>query len=79
MKPSSLAWMRLNTVAVIQAAKQNTVRQFVANLIGHTGRLKSLDDLTPDELKVLNQYLSNNSNDVLELSYLEYIKSKVQP
>jgi hypothetical protein len=70
--------MRLNTVPVIQAAKQTTVRQFVAYLIGHTGKLKSLDDLTPDQLKALNQFLSNHSNDVLEHSYLEYIKGKVR-
>ncbi len=78
MKPSSLAWVRLNSIPVIRAAKQTTARQFAASLIGHTGKLKSLDDLTPDQLKALNQYLSNHSNDVLENAYLEYIKGKVK-
>ncbi len=78
MKASSLAWVRLNSIPVIRAAKQTTTRLFVAYLIGHTGKLKSLDDLTPDQLKALNQYLSNYSNDVLEHSYLEYIKGKAK-
>jgi hypothetical protein len=71
--------MRLNSIPVIRAAKQNITRQFILSLIGHTGTLKSLDDLTPDQQKALNQYLSSHSNDVLEHSYLEYIKSKVKP
>ncbi len=78
MKPSSLAWVRLNSIPVIQATKQNAVRPFVAHLIGHTGKLKSLNDLTPDQLKALNQYLSNHSNDVLEHLFLEYIKGKAK-
>jgi hypothetical protein len=48
VKASSLAWVRLNSVPVIRAARPGIVRQFVAAQVVHTGKLKSLDDLEPN-------------------------------
>ena len=45
MKASSLAWVRLNSVPVIRAARPTVARAFVAAQVVHTGKLKSLDDL----------------------------------
>ena len=74
MKTSSLAWVRLNSVPVIRAARANVTRGFVATLIVHTGKLKSLDSLEPDQLAKLNSTLSQLSNESLEHLFLEHLK-----
>jgi hypothetical protein len=74
MKPSSLAWVRLNSVAVIAAARPTIARKFIAEMIGRTGKLKSLDDLEPHVLDTLNHTLSKISNDQLEIKFLEFLK-----
>jgi hypothetical protein len=45
LKPSSLAWVRLRSVAVIAAAKPTVARKFIANLVGRSDKLKSLEYL----------------------------------
>ena len=75
MKPSSLAWVRLNSVPVIRAARANVTRAFVAALIVHTGKLKSLDSLEPDQLAKLNSTLAQTSNESLETPRASYTKS----
>ena len=74
LKPSSLAWVRLNSVPVIRAARANVTRAFVAALIVHTGKLKSLDSLEPDQLAKLNSTLAQLSNESLEGLFLEHLK-----
>ena len=74
MKPSALAWVRLNSVPVIRAARPGIVRQFVATTVVHTGKLKSLDDLEPNIITDLNARMSKLSNSDLEGLFLEYLK-----
>ena len=74
LKPSSLAWVRLNSVPVIRAARANVTRAFVAALIVHTGKLKSLDELECTELAKLNSAFAQLSNESLEGLFLEYLK-----
>jgi hypothetical protein len=74
LKPSSLAWARLNSVPVIRAARANITRKFVAHLVGHERKLKSLDDLENTVLNELNRKLATQSNDTLEHSFLEFLK-----
>ena len=74
LKPSSLVWVRLNSVPVIRAARANVTRAFVAALIVHTGKLKSLDALEPDQLAKLNSTLAQTSNESLEHLFLEHLK-----
>ena len=74
LKPSSLAWVRLNSVPVIRAARPNVTRAFVAALIVHTGKLKSLDELECTQLANLNSALAQLSNENLEGLFLEYLK-----
>ena len=76
MKPSSLAWVRLNSVPVIAAARPAIVRRFVAAQVGHTGNLKSLDDLESNVLHNLNQQFTTQSNEQLETQFLEFLKGK---
>jgi hypothetical protein len=74
MKPSSLVWVRLNSCPVIAASKPTITRAFVAGLVGRTTKLKSLDNLEPQELTDLNQWLTKHSNDQLEQLFLEHLK-----
>ena len=74
LKPSSLVWVRLNSVPVIRAARANVTRGFVATLIVHTGKLKSLDELECTQLANLNATLAQLSNESLEGLFLEYLK-----
>ena len=74
LKPSALAWVRLNSNPIIRAVRPQKARAFIAGLIGHTGKLKSLDDLTPAQLDTLNHYLAHISNDQLEQKFLEHLK-----
>ena len=76
LKPSSLAWVRLNCVPVIRAARANVTRGFVAGMVGHAGKLKSLDSLEPDQIAKLNSTLAQLSNETLEGLFLEYLKGK---
>lgn len=73
-KPSSLVWMRLNSCPIIAASKPTITRKFIAGLVGRTGKLKSLDNLTPEQLTELNHWLSARSNDTLETLFLEFLK-----
>jgi hypothetical protein len=74
VKASSLAWVRLNSVPVIRAARPGIVRQFVAAQVVHTGKLKSLDDLEPNIITDLNARLAKLSNSDLGGLFLEYLK-----
>jgi hypothetical protein len=74
LKPSSLAWARLNSVPVIRAARAPIVRKFVAHQVQHAGKLKSLDDLENIVLNELNRKLATQSNDLLEREFLEFLK-----
>jgi hypothetical protein len=74
LKPSSLAWVRLNSVAVIRAARPGVVRAFVAAKVGFQKKLKSLDDLEPSILDSLNHTLSKTANAQLEAQFLEFLK-----
>ena len=74
LKPSSLAWVRLNSVPVIRAARPAKARAFVAAILEHPGKLKSLDNLEPHVLDTLNHTLSKTSNDQLEHRFLEFLK-----
>jgi hypothetical protein len=76
LKPSSLAWVRLNSVPVIRAARPGIVRQFVAAQVQHTGKLKSLDNLEPSIITDLNARMSTLSNSDLEQLFLEHLKGK---
>ncbi len=73
-KPSSLAWVRLNSVSVIRAARLPVARAFVGNLVGLERKLKSLDDLEPDIITDLNARLAKLSNETLEHLFLEHLK-----
>ena len=73
MKPSSLAWVRLNSVPVIRAARANVTRAFVAGMVDHAGKLKSLDELECTQLAILNSTLAKLSNDQLEARFLEFL------
>lgn len=66
--------MRLNSIPVIRAARAPIVRGFVAHQVGHAGRLKSLDDLENTVLNELNRKLATQSNDTLEMQFLEFLK-----
>jgi hypothetical protein len=74
VKPSALAWVRLNSVPVIRAARPGIVRQFVGSQVGHGGKLKSIDDLEPNIITDLNARMSKLSNSDLEGLFLEYLK-----
>ena len=74
MKPASLAWVRLNSSPIIRAVKPQKARAFIAGLVGHIGKLKSLDDLTPAQLDTLNHWLAHISNESLEGLFLEFLK-----
>ena len=74
LKPSSLAWARLNSSPIIRATKPQKARAFIAGLVGHTGKLKSLDDLTPAQLTTLNNTFAHISNDQLEAQFLGFLK-----
>ena len=76
LKPSSLAWARLNSVPVIRAARATVTRAFVAHQVGHRGRLHSLDDLTPERLAWLNENLARHSNGHLERAFIDYLKDR---
>jgi hypothetical protein len=74
MKPSSLVWVRLNSCPIIAAAKPTITRKFIAGLVGRMTKLKSLDNLTLEQLTHLNQWLAKHSNDQLEQLFLEFVK-----
>jgi tRNA uridine 5-carbamoylmethylation protein Kti12 len=74
VKPSALAWVRLNSVPVIRAARPTVARAFVAAQVGFQKKLKSLDDLEPNIITDLNARMSKLSNDTLEQLFLEYLK-----
>jgi hypothetical protein len=74
VKASSLAWVRLNSVPVIRAARPTVARAFVAAQVVHTGKLKSLDDLAEPHITNLNARMSKLSNSDLEQLFLEYLK-----
>jgi hypothetical protein len=76
LKPSSLIWVRLNSVQVIRAARPNVARAFIAAQVGHPGKLKSLDDLEPHVLETLNHHFAHTSNDQLETQFLKHLKGK---
>jgi hypothetical protein len=75
-KPSSLVWVRLNSVPVIAATKRTVTRKFVAHLIGLDCKLKSLDHLEPNIIANLNAYLAKLSNDALERTFLEFLRHR---
>jgi hypothetical protein len=77
MKASSLAWCRLNSVPVIRAARSSITRQFIAQRVQFAGRLKSLDDLELSVLHELNQSLSRESNDKIEIEFLDFLRGKI--
>jgi hypothetical protein len=64
----------LNSCPVIRATRPTFTRAFVAGLVGHTTKLKSLDNLTLEQLTHLNQWLAKHSNDQLEQLFLEFVK-----
>ena len=74
MKASSLAWVRLNSVPVIRAARPTVTRKFIAAMLEHPGKLKSLDDLDQAQVTELNARLAKTSNDTLEQMFLEHLK-----
>jgi hypothetical protein len=74
VKSSSLVWVRLNSCPIIAASKPTITRAFVAGLVGRTSRIKSLDNLTLEQLTDLNQWLAKHSNDHLEQLFLEFVK-----
>jgi HD-like signal output (HDOD) protein len=76
LKPSSLAWVRLNSSPLIRAVRPAVARAFVAAILERTGKLQSLDDLEPDMLDRLNHALSKQSNDALETQFLEFVKGR---
>jgi hypothetical protein len=76
LKASSLVWVRLNSCPVIRAARPTITRAFVAALVVCPTKLKSLDNLTLEQLTHLNQWLAKHSNDQLEQLFLEYLKGK---
>lgn len=76
MKPASLLWCRLRSVAVIAAAKEPVVRSFVADQIGFEAKLKSLDNLETAVLHELNHTLSTISNETLEEKFLEFVRGR---
>ncbi len=76
MKPSSLVWVRLNSCPIIAATKPTITRKFIAGMVGRTGKLKSLDNLTLEQLTKLNQWLAKHSNETLEILYLEFVKGQ---
>jgi hypothetical protein len=76
LKPSSLVWVRLNSVPVIAAAKPTVARKFIAHLVGHTGKVRSLDDLEPNIITALNARLAKLSNDALEQMFLEFLRHR---
>jgi hypothetical protein len=78
LKPSSLTWCRLNSVAVIRSARPNVARAFVAHQVGHENKIKSLDDLESSVLADLNQRFAKLSNDQLEAQFLEFLKGSAQ-
>jgi hypothetical protein len=78
MKPSSLAWCRLNSVAVIRSARPTVARAFVASQVGFQKKLKSLDQIEPTVLRDLNQRFAKLSNDQLETNFLEFLKGESQ-
>jgi hypothetical protein len=76
VKPSSIAWVRLNSVAVIRSARPTVIRAFVAAQVAHSGKLKSLDDLEPNIITALNARLAKLSNDALERTFLEFLRHR---
>jgi hypothetical protein len=74
VKPSSLVWVRLNSCTIIAASKPTITRAFVAGLVGRKTKLKSLDNLTLEQLINLNQWLAKHSNETLETLFLEFVK-----
>jgi hypothetical protein len=74
LKPSSLIWVRLNSVPVIRAVKPAVARAFIAGMVGHPGKLKSLDDLEPHALDTVNHLFAHSSNEQLEARFLEFLK-----
>jgi hypothetical protein len=49
-------------------------RQFIAVMVGHPGKLKSLDDLEPHVLDTVNHLFAHSSNEQLEARFLEFLK-----
>jgi hypothetical protein len=78
LKPSSLVWVRLRSVPIIAALRPAVARAFVAHLVGHENKIKSLDDLESSVLADLNQRFAKLSNDQLEAQFLEFLKDSAQ-
>jgi hypothetical protein len=74
---ASLVWMRLRSVPLIAVSRKPVVRAFVATLAGRDRRVRSLNDLEPEQFKQVRSHLDRNSNDALEHEFLEFVHSKI--